>query len=83
MPGGQYVERKVDDEAKAVYEAVAAEVNKKLGRGEGDRGNVTKSETQVVAGKNYRLSVEFGDGKAHTVTVFRSLDKTHELKSVE
>ena len=44
--------------------------------------SITRAESQVVAGTNYRMAIVLSDGRKPIVTVWKKLDGSMELTSV-
>lgn len=81
--GGWTEEKPADDASRAAYAAVAGEAAAALGRDAGDRGEVVGYASQVVAGRNYRVRVRFGDGVEALVTVYENLQQERRLTATQ
>lgn len=80
--GGFGDDKPIDDDVKALVEALKAEILAAAGAAETDALEALSYTSQVVAGTNFRVKLKVG-GKEVTAQIFRPLPHTGEPASLK
>mmetsp|Transcript_678 Transcript_678/g.2283 ORF Transcript_678/g.2283 Transcript_678/m.2283 type:complete len:88 (+) Transcript_678:176-439(+) len=82
LMGGFGDDKPIDDDVKALVEALKAEILAAAGAAETDALEALSYTSQVVAGTNFRVKLKVG-GKEVTAQIFRPLPHTGEPASLK